>query len=55
MMRYLQLLLFTALLLAGCRSSTPERATDPDTYYTCLDGPPGYRTSAGLVPYLPWS
>ncbi len=34
-MRYLQLLLFTALLMAGCRSTSSKQAADPDTYYTC--------------------
>ena len=50
MMRYLQLLLFTALLLAGCRSSTPEKATDPDTYYTCSMDPQVIEHQPGLCP-----
>jgi len=49
-MRYLQLLLFTALLLAGCGSSTPEKAADPDTYYTCSMDPQVIEHHPGKCP-----
>ncbi len=49
-MRTLQFLLFAALLLAGCRSTTSKPATDPDTYYTCSMDPQVIEHQPGLCP-----
>ncbi|MGV9012518.1 MAG: efflux RND transporter periplasmic adaptor subunit [Flavobacteriales bacterium] len=49
-MRTLQFLLFTALLLAGCHSSTNEKAANPDIYYTCSMDPQVIEHEPGLCP-----